>query len=69
MVEVFKSNVKSENEAEQLLLQFRKDFPACKATFDLEDCDKVFRVVGERVVSDQILRFAERNQIRMEILN
>lgn len=44
MVEVYKTNVKNQGQAEILLSQIYKAFPGCKANFDLEDCDKILRV-------------------------
>ncbi len=33
--------------ADQLLEQIHKSFPAYKANFDLEDCDKILRIKSE----------------------
>jgi len=47
MVEVFRTNVKDRFHADQLLEQIHKSFPAYKANFDLEDCDKILRIKSE----------------------
>ena len=47
MVEVFRTNVKEKFHADQLLEQIHKSFPAYKANFDLEDCDKILRIKSE----------------------
>jgi hypothetical protein len=45
MVEVFKTNVKHHDQAIMLTDQIRKTFPGYDAGFDLDDCDKVLRVI------------------------
>jgi hypothetical protein len=44
MVEVFKTNVASRDGAAIVLHQIHKTFPACRANFDLQDCDRILRV-------------------------
>lgn len=45
MVEVFKTNVKDPLNANMLIYQIHKCFAHYKANFDLEDCDKILRVI------------------------
>ncbi|QHT67645.1 hypothetical protein GXP67_13910 [Rhodocytophaga rosea] len=45
MIEVFKTNVESRDQASILVEQINSAFPGYKANFDLEDCDKILRVV------------------------
>ncbi len=47
MVEVFRTNVKERFHADQLLDQIHQSFPAYKANFDLEDCDKILRIKSD----------------------
>jgi hypothetical protein len=44
MVEVFKTNVKDQYQADLLIDQIHKNFIGYKANFDLQDCDKILRV-------------------------
>ncbi|RYU80096.1 hypothetical protein [Hymenobacter persicinus] len=44
MVEVFKTNVRARRHARQLLAQIHHDFQDYRASFDLEDCDRILRV-------------------------
>ncbi len=44
MIEVFKTNVKEQSQANFLLEQIHKTFEGHEANFDLEDCDKILRV-------------------------
>ncbi|MDQ6477533.1 hypothetical protein [Dyadobacter sp. LHD-138] len=44
MVEVFKTNVTDQEEAEKLISLIRHRFKGYDANFDLDDCDKILRV-------------------------
>lgn len=44
IVEVFKTNVETREQAEQLVRLIRKNFPEYGINFDLEDCDRILRV-------------------------
>lgn len=44
MIEVFKTNVMKICDAEQILVQIQAHFCHYQMNFDLEDCDKIFRV-------------------------
>ena len=44
MVEVYSTNVKDHRQADFLLHQLGKVFPAYEINFDLQDCDNILRV-------------------------
>lgn len=44
MVEVFSSNVQTEEWADMLMGQLKRAYPAYLIDFDLEDCDNILRV-------------------------
>ena len=44
MVEVYRTSVENQKQAEFLLKHLYKIFPDYKINFDLEDCDKILRV-------------------------
>ena len=45
-IEVFKTNINCPEKAKQLVEHIHKTFAACKANFDLDDCDKILRIVS-----------------------
>ena len=47
-VEVFKTNVVHRDHAAMLIEEIERCFSGCKATFDLEDCDRVLRVQSHK---------------------
>jgi hypothetical protein len=44
MVEVFRTNIDTDKNADFILKQLQAVFPDCKINFDLEDCDKILRI-------------------------
>ena len=44
MVEVFKTNVTADADADLLIRVLHKAFPSYKANFDLDDCDRILRI-------------------------
>lgn len=50
MVEVFRTNVKTTEDARAVLEKIHQMFGNYKANFDLEDCDRILRVEDEQGV-------------------
>lgn len=46
MIEVFKTDIHCPDKAKQLVEAIHKTFICYKANFDLEDCDRVLRIVS-----------------------
>jgi len=46
MIEVFKTNVTNEAHARMLVNMIHQSFAGYKANFDLQDCDKILRIVN-----------------------
>ncbi|MGB0176802.1 MAG: hypothetical protein ACPF9D_06535 [Owenweeksia sp.] len=46
MTEVFKTNVDRPEAAEELLGRIQSMFPDYRVVFDLEDCDRILKVVN-----------------------
>ena len=44
MVEIFKTNVESQDQANLLIEQINRIFTGYQASFDLEDCDRILRI-------------------------
>jgi hypothetical protein len=70
MVEVFKTNVKSQEQAHMFLTQLRKTYAAYKANFDLEDCDRILRVecISGTVSSSAVIQLLRKNGFEGEVL-
>ena len=68
MVEVFKTNVSDESQAEKLLEILAWHFPACRINFDLDDCDKILRIEGEGLFTASVQMIVAENGFTCEIL-
>ena len=68
MVEVFKTNVQNEIQAEQILKALKKNFPRLKTNFDLQDCDKILRMDGKNIPVKEIIRIMKSKKYQCEIL-
>ena len=60
-VEVFKTNVADPERAKWLVDQIEGQFINCKVNFDLDDCDRVLRVVSEGNIQSDLLIDLLRN--------
>lgn len=55
MVEIFKTNVEINTDANAIVSILQRQFPDCKINFDLEDCDRILRIEGGRFNPKQII--------------
>jgi hypothetical protein len=55
MVEIFKTNVSDQAQADMLVYEIYRIMKGCAVNFDLEDCDKILRVKYEGELDPLIL--------------
>lgn len=68
MIEIFKTNVKNASQAEALLALLHHYFPSAEINFDLEDCDSILRVKGEKYCSLNIIQILAYNGFKCQVL-
>lgn len=69
MVEVFKTDVESRDQATRIVQQLKKDFTNYRANFDLEDCDRILRIQSdEEINSDEIKAWLKIVDVNAEVL-
>ncbi len=68
MIEVFKTNVSSEGHATTLIGLLQMAFPHHKINFDLEDCDKILRIEGHSISTENIITLLQENNCCCEVL-
>jgi hypothetical protein len=70
-IEVFKTNVATEADSARMLHLLTTRLPDCRMTFDLEDCDRIFKVVCvlRPVDCQQIIYIFKQEQFHCEILH
>ena len=69
MVEVFKTNVEREEEAEKLLHLLHRQFPGSRINFDLHDCDKILRVEGAHTLPVKVMQLVQENGFACSVLD
>jgi hypothetical protein len=69
MIEVFKTNVKKRSDAKRVVSILLQHFPASKINFDLQDCDKILRIEGERFIVERIMRLVKESGYQCDVLD
>jgi hypothetical protein len=68
-VEIFKTNVDDPERAKWLVDQIERNFAKCKVNFDLDDCDRILRVVSEgRIQTDLLIDMLKKVGCAAEVL-
>jgi hypothetical protein len=67
MVEAFKTNIESHEEAKRIRKLLLVLFPNSQINVDIEDCDKVLRIEGE-FCSKTIIALVRASDFQCEIL-
>lgn len=70
MIEVFKTNVESHDQAMMLIDRIHKNFVDYNANFDLHDCDNILRIKssGVFIQSDGLINFLKDFGFHAEVL-
>jgi len=68
MIEVFKTNVETASDANNIVSILLGHFPGSRINFDLQDCDKILRVEGKSFSSMQIIALLKENGFYCSIL-
>lgn len=68
MIEVFKTNVETTSDANNIVQMLLQHFPGSRINFDLQDCDKILRVEGSNFSTDKIMLLLNKNGFCCEIL-
>ena len=68
MIEIFKTNVKNARQAKTFLALLHHHFPSTEINFDLEDCDSILRVKGEKFCSLNVIQILEDMGFECQVL-
>ncbi|HWI93910.1 MAG TPA: hypothetical protein VNT20_21675 [Flavisolibacter sp.] len=69
MVEIFKTNVETTSDANNIVRVLLQHFPGSRINFDLQDCDKILRVEGKDFCTDTIIMFMKENGFHCCVLD
>lgn len=67
-VEVFCTNVVHPEDAKKLLQLCARRFPDCACNFDLEDCDRIFRIQSPKDISAAVISLFHQYHFKCDIL-
>ncbi|MGN6567605.1 MAG: hypothetical protein ACTHJ0_06620 [Flavipsychrobacter sp.] len=68
-VEVFRTNVLTEEDAVHIISVLRRHLPESRINFDLEDCDKVLRIERCTIAVNKIIELLHVRGHHCEILD
>ena len=68
MIEVFKTNINCKDQARQLIEDIQAYFSGYKANFDLEDRDRILRIVTNEVIEVRFIDWLKEAGCYAEIL-
>lgn len=68
MIEVFKTNVETMNDADNLVQMLLYHFPGSRINFDLQDCDRILRVEGNDFCSETIMQLMKNRGFHCSVL-
>jgi hypothetical protein len=68
MIEVFKTNLPDKKAALQICTLILQKYPLCKANVDLDDCDKILRIEGDKIPTAAILHLLQKKGYQGQVL-
>jgi hypothetical protein len=68
MIEVFKTNVQGKEQADDLVRELKKHFPASRINIDMHDTDKVLRLEGADFRIEKVQLLVKQNGFNCSLL-
>ena len=68
MIEVFKTDVQNAAEAERIIGLLLQHYPDGRINFDLQDCDKILRIVNNEICPREIAGIIKSCGYQCEVL-
>ena len=69
MIGIFKTNIATRRDSLEMLTAIRRQFQVGSCNVDLDDCDKVLRIVDMNVSEDTMIDFVRRSGFDCELLD
>jgi hypothetical protein len=69
IVEVFKTNVSGNHEANEVVALLLEHFPGSRINFDLDDCDRILRIEGAGFTTEEVMLLVKRKGVACTLLN
>ncbi|RPD39028.1 hypothetical protein EG028_22515 [Chitinophaga barathri] len=68
MIGIFKTNIRTYHERNLIIRAICSNFEVSSCNVDIEDCDKVLRIVDMKVDEPSIIRFVQERGFHCEVL-
>jgi hypothetical protein len=68
MIEVFKTNINCSEQAKQLVQQIQQQFAGYRANFDLDDCDRILRIISSSAIAVHFIDWLKEYGCHAEML-
>lgn len=68
MIEVYKTNVQTGEDARAVIDALLKHLPTSKINFDLDDCDKILRIDAEIIFNHRVIQIMHTMNYQCEAL-
>lgn len=68
MIGIFKTNIDSLEDRQQMIQAIASSFPVGSCHVDLDDCDKVLRIADLQVEEDIIVEFVQKKGFECQVL-
>lgn len=69
MIEVFKTNIQDSCNAKDVIAHLQTHFNELKFTMDLDDCDRILRVVGKSIDIGKIIEHVSNFNYSCSVLD
>jgi|TARA_R100000750_G_scaffold42757_1_gene28182 predicted RNA binding protein with dsRBD fold (UPF0201 family) len=67
-IEIFKTNIQQHKDAERIAQKIQSFFPDATISFDLEDCDRILRVMTPNNDLNKVPELIKQNGFECEVL-
>ena len=68
MIEVFKTDIKNKTTAKAIIKALKQRFPTSNFNFDLNDCDKILRIISSQNIESQVVEMLNNQGFICEVL-
>lgn len=68
MIGIFKTNITTQEQRQQMIQAIQNNFEVGHCHVDLEDCDKVLRIVDMKVDESAMVHFVQQQGFHCEVM-
>jgi hypothetical protein len=69
MIGIFRTNIVTQHDKKRVIGEIEANFSVMACSIDIEDCDRVLRIVSQQVMEDAIMTFVKRLGYHCDLLD